>query len=96
LCFLIAEEMALPYGLPQRCLQAVAACWLISYVLSFVTGGCSLVLFTYLAVVALPAVAIYSFMNVSLEYILSSIHMQFQISNNNLFFRWILVLKLFW
>ncbi|XP_046463592.1 D-beta-hydroxybutyrate dehydrogenase, mitochondrial-like [Daphnia pulex] len=56
--------MALPYGLPQRCLQAVAACWLISYVLSFVTGGCSLVLFTYLAVVALPAVAIYSFMNV--------------------------------
>ena len=65
--FLICRKMALPYGLPQRCLQAVAACWLISAVLSFVSGGCSLVLFAYLAVVALPAVAIYSFMNVRLQ-----------------------------
>lgn len=62
--------MALPYGLPQRCLQAVVACWMISAVLSFVSGGCSLVLFAYLAVVALPAVAIYSFMNVRLQLML--------------------------
>jgi hypothetical protein len=71
--FVIAENMALPYGLPQRCLQAVAACWLISAALSFVSVGSSLVLFAYLAVVALPAVAIYSFMNASLQAIISQL-----------------------
>lgn len=57
--------MTIPYGLPQRCSLAVVVIWFLSSVLSFVSGGSTLQMFAYLAVVALPAIAIYSFMNVS-------------------------------
>lgn len=57
--------MAIPYGLTQRSLQAAAASLVVSAVLSFVSGGSGLQLFLYFSIVALPAVAIYSFMNVS-------------------------------
>ena len=57
--------MTIPYGLPQRCSLALVVLWFLSSVLSVVSGGSTLQMFIYLAVVALPAIAIYSFMNVS-------------------------------
>lgn len=71
--FRMQLRMSLPYGLTQRCLQALAASWVVSSILGFVLGG-GWTIFFYLAVVSLPGVAVYSFMNVSG-------HFQFLISN---------------
>lgn len=59
------ETMSIPYGVTERCLQAVVVSGFASAVLSFVSGGSGLQLFFYFCVVALPAVVIYSFMKVS-------------------------------
>lgn len=57
--------MALPYGIVERCILATTVCWLVSVLLGNLIGIHFLDLFIYFGAVIVPAVAIYSVMNVS-------------------------------
>ena len=56
--------MPLPYGLTERILQALLACWILGTVISTITSMSFFSAFVYLMAVAIPAVGVYSIMNV--------------------------------
>lgn len=63
--FVHSFNMILPYGLPERSLQALLVCWVLSSVISTITSIGFWSALIYLMAVAIPAIGIYSIMSVS-------------------------------